>query len=111
MSAPTGSDAAPPVSYGSYLALDELLSLQRARSVPEQPDAPPPDVLAKRADASATIEKARDLGLLPSAIMLLPVAKEIVTGLQRFETRAAENVKAVDFYLNGSKMMTKTRPP
>jgi Ca-activated chloride channel family protein len=80
-------------------------------TVPEQPDAPPPDVLAKRADASATIEKARDLGLLPSAIMLLPVAKEIVTGLQRFETRAAENVKAVDFYLNGSKMMTKTRPP
>jgi Ca-activated chloride channel family protein len=80
-------------------------------TVPEQPDAPPPDVLARRADASATIEKARDLGLLPSAIMLLPVAKEIVTGLQRFETRAAENVKAVDFYLNGSKMMTKTRPP
>ena len=80
-------------------------------TVPEQPDAPPPDVLARRADASATIEKARDLGLLPSAIMLLPVAKEIVTGLQRFETRASENVKAVDFYLNGSKMMTKTRPP
>jgi Ca-activated chloride channel family protein len=80
-------------------------------TVPEQPDAPPPDVLAKRADASATIEKARDLGLLPSAIMLLPVAKEIVTGLQRFETKASDNVKAVDFYLNGSKMMTKTRPP
>ncbi|HSD72045.1 MAG TPA: VWA domain-containing protein [Thermoanaerobaculia bacterium] len=80
-------------------------------TVPEQPDAPPPEVLAKRADAGATLEKARDLGLLPSAIMLLPVAKEIVTGLQRFETRAADNVKAVDFYLNGAKMMTKTRPP
>jgi Ca-activated chloride channel family protein len=80
-------------------------------TVPEQPDAPPPDVVAKRADASATIEKARDLGLLPSAIMVLPVAKEIVTGLQRFETRAADGVKAVDFYLNGAKMMTKTRPP
>jgi Ca-activated chloride channel family protein len=80
-------------------------------TVPEQPDAPPPDVAAKRADASATIEKARDLGLLPSAIMILPVAKEIVTGLQRFETKAAEGVKAVDFYLNGAKMMTKTRPP
>jgi Ca-activated chloride channel family protein len=80
-------------------------------TVPEQPDAPPPDVVAKRADASATLEKARDLGLLPSTIMLLPVAKEIVTGLQRFETKAAEGVKAVDFYLNGAKMMTKTRPP
>jgi len=80
-------------------------------TVPEQPDAPPPQVAAARAEGRATVEKARDLGLLPSAIALLPVAKEIVTGLQRFETRAAEGVKAVDFYLNGSKIMTKTRPP
>jgi Ca-activated chloride channel family protein len=79
--------------------------------VPEQPDAPPPQVAAARAEGRATVEKARDLGLLPSAIALLPVAKEIVTGLQRFETKAADNVKAVDFYLNGSKVMTKTRPP
>ena len=34
-----------------------------------------------------------------------------MTGLQRFETRAADGVKAVDFYLNGSKVMTRTRPP
>jgi Ca-activated chloride channel family protein len=80
-------------------------------TVPEQPDAPPPQVAAARAEGRATVEKARDLGLLPSAIALLPVAKEIVTGLQRFETRAAEGVTAVDFYLNGAKMMTKTRPP
>ncbi len=80
-------------------------------TVPEQPDAPPPQIAAARAEGRATVEKARDLGLLPSAISLLPVAKEIVTGLQRFETRAAEGVKAVDFYLNGSRVMTKTRPP
>jgi Ca-activated chloride channel family protein len=80
-------------------------------TVPEQPDAPPPEVAAARAEGRATVEKARDLGLLPSAIALLPVAKEIVTGLQRFETRAAENVKAVDFFLNGAKIMTKTRAP
>lgn len=80
-------------------------------AVPEQPDAPPPQIAEARAEGRATVEKARDLGLLSSAIALLPVAKEIVTGLQRFETRAAEGVKAVDFYLNGSKVMTKTRPP
>src|SRR6266536_376541 len=80
-------------------------------TVPEQPDAPPPEVAAARAEGRATVVKARDLGLLPSAISLLPVAKEIATGLQRFETRAAEGVKAVEFYLNGSKVMTKTRPP
>ncbi|HEY3171894.1 MAG TPA: VWA domain-containing protein [Thermoanaerobaculia bacterium] len=80
-------------------------------TVPEQPDAPPPQVAAARAEGRATVVKARDLGLLPSTISLLPVAKEIATGLQRFETRVAEGVKAVDFYLNGSKIMTKTRPP
>ena len=36
MTASTDSNA--PVSYGSYLALDELLSLQRQRAVPEHPD-------------------------------------------------------------------------
>ena len=38
MSNRDGSDSTAPVSYGSYLALDELLSLQRPRAVPEHPD-------------------------------------------------------------------------
>ena len=32
------ADSNAPVSYGSYLALDELLSLQRPKAVPEHPD-------------------------------------------------------------------------
>ena len=36
MTASTDSNA--PVSYGSYLALDELLTLQRPKAVPEHPD-------------------------------------------------------------------------
>jgi len=79
--------------------------------VPEQPDAPPPELAAARADGKAAVSKMKDEGLLPSAVALLPVAKEIVTGLQRFETRVSEGVKAVDFYLNGSKVMTRTRAP
>jgi len=80
-------------------------------AVPEQPDAPSPAEVAARGEVRATLEKAKETGLVPSAISLIPVAKEIVTGLQRFETKAAPGVKAVDFYLNGSKVMTKTRPP
>ena len=85
--------------------------LTEALNVPEQPDAPPPELVAARAEGKAAVEKIKDVGLLPSAIALLPVAKEIVTGLQRFETRAAENVKTVDFYLNGAKVMTRTKAP
>ena len=79
--------------------------------VPEQADPPPPMELAARTEARATMEKARETGLVPSAITLLPIAKEIATGLQRFETKVAEGIRAVEFYLNGSKVMTKTRPP
>jgi Ca-activated chloride channel homolog len=85
--------------------LSELLT------VPEQPDAPPPREAAARGEVRATLEKTRESGVLSAAIMVLPVAREIVTGLQRFETRTAEGVRAVDFYLNGTKVMTKTRPP
>jgi tryptophan 2,3-dioxygenase len=38
LSVSTESDETAPVSYGSYLALDELLSLQHPRSQPEHPD-------------------------------------------------------------------------
>jgi Ca-activated chloride channel family protein len=85
--------------------------ITEALTVPDQPDAPPPQMVAARADGKAAIDKIQDGGLLPSAISLLPIAKEIVTGLQRFETRAAEGVKAVDFYLNGTKVLTRTKAP
>ena len=79
--------------------------------VPDQPDAPPPLEAAARAQGRAAIEKTKEAGLLPSAISLIPIAKEIATGLQRFETKAAEGITAVDFYLNGTKVMTRTRAP
>ncbi|HYR47015.1 MAG TPA: VWA domain-containing protein, partial [Thermoanaerobaculia bacterium] len=80
-------------------------------TVPEQADPPTPAEVAARAQGRATVEKARDVGLVSSAISLLPIAKEIATGLQRFETRAAPGIKAVDFFLNGVKVMTRTRAP
>jgi len=85
--------------------------IEEALVVPEQPDAPPPQIAAARADGKAVIGQIKDEGLLPSAISLLPVAKEIITGLQRFETKTADGVKSVDFYLNGAKVMTRTKAP
>jgi len=79
--------------------------------VPDQADPPSPAELAARTQGRTAVEKARETGLVASAITLLPVAKEIVTGLQRFETKVAEGIRAVDFYLNGAKVMTKTRAP
>ena len=85
--------------------------LSESLVVPEQPDAPPPELAAARADGKAAVGKMKDEGVLPSAVSILPIAKEIVTGLQRFETRVSEGVKSVDFFLNGSKVMTRSRAP
>jgi len=38
LTAPSEPTPGAPLSYGSYLALDELLTLQRPRAVPEHPD-------------------------------------------------------------------------
>ncbi|MGH9399063.1 MAG: GWxTD domain-containing protein, partial [Thermoanaerobaculia bacterium] len=81
-------------------------------TVPEEPDAPPPTVVAAREEGRLAIRKTADhVSLLPSAISILPIARELATGLQRFETKTAEGIRAVDFYLNGNKVMTRTRPP
>jgi len=80
-------------------------------TVPDHPDAPPPIEAAARAEGRSAIAKTKEAGLLPSAIALIPIAREIATGLQRFETKTAEGITAVDFYLNGAKVMTRTRPP
>ncbi len=85
--------------------------LSESLVVPEQPDAPPPELATARADGKAAVGKMKDEGLLPSAVSIQPIAKEIVTGLQRFETRVSEGVKSVDFFLNGSKVMTRSRAP
>ncbi len=79
--------------------------------VPEQPDAPPPMEAAAREEGRVAVVKSKEAGLLPSAIALIPIAKEIATGLQRFETKTAEGVSAVVFYLNGTKVMTRKQPP
>ena len=85
--------------------------ISESLTVPEQPDPPTPEEVAARAQGRAVIAKTAETGLVPSAISLLPIAREIATGLQRFETRVADGIRAVDFYLNGSKVMTKTRAP
>ena len=79
-----------------------------ALHVPEAPDAPAALVASsaapRRPDPAAT-------DFRPSSISILPPARDILTGLQRFETKTAEGIVAVDFYLDGTKMMTRQKGP
>jgi Ca-activated chloride channel family protein len=77
--------------------------------VPEEPDAPRPIAAAAVSARPAAAMPPSDFR--PSSISILPPVRDLLTGLQRFETRAAEGIFAVDFYLDGTKMMTRTRAP
>ncbi|HEX5855762.1 MAG TPA: VWA domain-containing protein, partial [Thermoanaerobaculia bacterium] len=47
-----------------------------------------------------------------SSLSLIPIAREIATGLIRFETRASSNdISFTEFYLNNTRIVTKRRPP
>jgi Ca-activated chloride channel homolog len=82
--------------------------LVEAFDVPEKPEAPiAPAVTATARPRSASV----DAGFRPSAISILPPAREILTGLARFETKAAEGIRTVEFYLDGVKVITRTRLP
>jgi Ca-activated chloride channel family protein len=78
-------------------------------TVPEKPDAPLLPPTAARAMRPAGALPPADFR--PSAISILPPVHEILTGLQRFETKAAEGVASAEFYLDGTKIITRTRPP
>jgi len=80
-----------------------------ALHVPEQPDAPPAVLAAASAARRGGAPAPSDFR--PSSISILPPVRDILTGLQRFETKAAEGIVAVDFYLDGTKMMTRTKGP
>jgi hypothetical protein len=55
--------------------------------MPEQPDAPPPEIAAARADGKSTVDKIRRPGCRVRGLAL-PIAK-VVTGLRRFEVSRA----------------------
>ena len=79
-----------------------------ALRVPEEPQTPPP--LLAAATVSRT-SQAPPSDFRPSSISILPPVREILTGVQKFETKAAEGIVAVDFYLDGTKIMTRTKEP
>lgn len=78
--------------------------------VPEQPETPLPLAAASRSLPAGRTEPAPS-DFRPSSISLLAPVREILTGLQRFETHSAVGIEAVDFYLDGTKSLTRTRQP
>jgi Ca-activated chloride channel family protein len=81
--------------------------------VPDTPDSTlsPEEKAAREAAKKAVTELVENSGSKGS-LSLIPIAREIATGLIRFETRASSNdISFTEFYLNNARVVTKRRPP
>ncbi len=67
---------------------------------------------AREAAKKAVTQLVESAGAPKGSLSILPIAREIATGLIRFETRASSNdVTFTEFYLDNTRVVTKRRPP
>jgi VWFA-related protein len=82
--------------------------------VPDVPDAAmtAEEKAARDAARAALTELVENPGLPQGAVSLIPLAREIATGLIRFEARpTSDDVSFTEFYLDSTRIVTKRRPP
>ncbi len=81
------------------------------------PDTPEAAMTAEEKEAREAAKKAvtqlvENAGAPKGSLSILPIAREIATGLIRFETRTTSpDVAFTEFYLNNTRVVTKRRPP
>jgi Ca-activated chloride channel family protein len=105
-----------PAEYQSRMKIVDVNSRAEAivetmLQVPEIPD--DPRLAAERSESSATLEKLQtDLIRGQSLIRIVPPGDDLLTGLQHIDTIVTgEKIAAVEFYLDGRKVMTKRSRP
>lgn len=78
--------------------------------VPEVFDSPETQQL--KADAKATVAALKDvIEANETKLRIVPLTDDLLSGLQHIETITSGDIKAVEFYLDGHKVMTKRQPP
>lgn len=83
-------------------------------TVPETPEAAmtAEENAAREAARKAVTKLVENAGAPKGSLSILPIAREIATGLIRFETRvSSRDVAFTEFYLDHMLIVTKNRPP
>jgi Ca-activated chloride channel family protein len=85
--------------------------VEKAITVPELFDSP--EVQRQKESASGAVSALKDaIESDQTQLRIVPLADDLLSGLQHIETIAVgDDIKAVEFYLDGRKVMTKRRPP
>ena len=85
--------------------------IEKDLTVPELQDTPE-QRKQKEAAATALGQLKDDIESNNTRLRIIPLADDLLSGIQHIETLAyGEDIKGVEFYLDGKKVMTKRQPP
>ena len=85
--------------------------VEKALSVPEIFDTP--EQRKQKENAVSTLAQLKDdIESDTTRLRIVPLSDDLLNGIQHIDTMAyGENIKAVEFYLDGKKIMIKRQPP
>jgi Ca-activated chloride channel family protein len=93
------------VHSGAETVVEKLITVPEIFDTPEQRK-------QKEAAASTVAQLKDDIESAQTRLRIVPLPDDLLSGLQHIETIAyGENIKAVEFYLDGKKVMVKRQPP
>ena len=105
-----------PNQYKARLRVTDINSgaetiVENTVDVPEIFDSP--DQQKRKAAAEAQVTTLKEaIESDATSLRIVPLSDELLSGIQHIETMAVgDNIKAVEFYLDGKKVMVKRQPP
>ena len=105
-----------PADYKARIKISDSNSgaeaiVEKAITVPEIFDTPEQRKLKENA-ASTLAQLKDDIESDTTRLRIVPLSDDLLAGIQHIDTMAyGENIKAVEFYLDGKKVMIKRQPP
>ncbi|HSY48695.1 MAG TPA: VWA domain-containing protein [Thermoanaerobaculia bacterium] len=105
-----------PADYMARIRIQDINSgaeaiVEKPITVPEIFDTPEQQK-AKESATTALAKLQDDIESNTTRLRIVPLADDLLNGLQHIETIAyGDDIKAVEFYLDGRKVMTKRQPP
>jgi Ca-activated chloride channel family protein len=105
-----------PADYMARVRVQDINSgaeaiVEQKITVPEIFDTPAQQK-AKESATTALSQLKDDIDSNTTRLRIVPLTDDLLSGIQHIETIAfGEDIKAVEFYLDGKKVMTKRQPP
>ena len=93
------------INSGAEAIVEKLITVPEIFDTPEQQK-------AKESATAALSQLKDDIESNTTRLRIVPLTDDLLSGIQHIETIAyGDDIKAVEFYLDGKKVMTKRQPP